>query len=185
MSHEIHQVVCVREKAGRQVKCVERSDDANFAKRQDFSATAMSASLPGWEHAKTPLKHVDTSRPSKQPCETIIARRLLNHSTRAALVSTHHLHTNALLALLFIPLKVYCPYQAGLLCSLLTTPPSLSTTPPPHRQTRSLQAGSSQPTTGEDVRLQARYVSSHPIDSTSKITLARRLNGSGSGSGFE
>jgi hypothetical protein len=94
----------VGEETGFEVKCVERSDDANFAKNKISQQRAMAASLPGWKHAKTPLKHVERGRVlSKQPCWNI-ARRLLNHSTRRRLVSTHHLHTNALLTLLFIPL---------------------------------------------------------------------------------
>ena len=100
------------------MKCVERSDDANFAKRIS-QQVKMSASLPGWKHAKTPLKHVRHVASDQTTVQTIIARRLLNHSTRRrAVLSTHHLHTNALL---FIPLKSPPrPYQVGLLCSLPT-----------------------------------------------------------------
>jgi len=111
----------------------------------------------------------------------IIARRLLNHSTRRRLsvyASSPYQRPPCLpvyttLGFLSVP---------DLLCSSQTTPPSLANTPPPHRQTQSLKGGFSQ-ATGEDVRLQARYVSSQPISITRKkirspaISMAVILNG--------
>jgi hypothetical protein len=176
MSHEIHKHVCMREETGLEVKCVERSDDANFAKSKISQQRPMAASLPGWKHAKTPLKHVEHVAST----QTTVLEYCL-----PPFKSFHP-----------PPLGVYAssPYQRppcppvytieeslslpGLLCSTQTTPPSLSITPPPHRQTRSLQGGISR-ATGEDVRLQARYVSSHPINSTRKIRSTCHLNGSG------
>jgi len=78
------------------VKCV-KEETKQISLAADFSAMPCLPYCLDCKHAKTPLKHVDTSRRAKQPCETIIARRLLNDSTRTTLVSTHHLHTNALL----------------------------------------------------------------------------------------
>ena len=62
MLNEIHEHVCVGEESRLEVKCVERSDDANFAKSKISQQRAMAASLPGWKHAKTPLKHVERAR---------------------------------------------------------------------------------------------------------------------------
>jgi uncharacterized protein GlcG (DUF336 family) len=62
MLNEIHEHVCVGKESRPEVKCVERSDDANFAKSKISQQRAMTALLPGWEHAKTPLKHVERGR---------------------------------------------------------------------------------------------------------------------------
>jgi len=147
--------VCVRGDK-TEVKCVLKDQTMQISPRKISQQRATAASLPGCKHAKTPLKHVERATAFDQttvleycppPFKSFHPPLAVNASSPYQRPPCPPVYTTA--RFLSIP---------GLVCSTHTTPPSLPITPP-HRQTRSLQAGSSQ-ATGEHVRLQARYVSS-------------------------
>lgn len=107
----------------------------------------------------------DASSTKQRPCGLRDCPPFKTFESLRRCVYTHHLHTNAILNTTVYTLEpLHC--KQALVFITRTTPPSLTSLP---LQTRTPSLpGETSPAQGEDVRLQARYVSSVHISNTFK-----------------